>query len=390
MTITITSFGVVGSENSRPGLRLLLIFTGRSFNGFSSGKFHHLVLKVDGGGMDDDQDPMVPSSQAIVLPGFEIFGIFGFCGYLENLEFTENFGSLPASPPFRGKNRETSLPLVATWALQVDVGRHRDRKFFNPRPLREHLRVFRYLFKRASTVFFPPSALRERSESSQLRWGSALEEMFAGKREKANLRYKFDREIRRWSWLAAQLERSVVIDGLRRLGEAYEALGYGSWVRSARAGKVVFGSLRNRRAHGLWEKRGLSVEEASAELSSLEAFVYPVPASVLVSEQMADGLLPELLGTGLIPRFLAVLQPVAFFGWLSCPLLRLLSIPCLHHPKACSLLPFINRVQRRRGVKSAGFTQDFRDEAASTTFCRDLSAISAEFTGFRRLFDSPS
>ncbi|KAL0911337.1 hypothetical protein M5K25_019471 [Dendrobium thyrsiflorum] len=34
-------------------------------------KFHHLPLKTDGGGMNDgpDQDHMVPSSQAIVIPG---------------------------------------------------------------------------------------------------------------------------------------------------------------------------------------------------------------------------------------------------------------------------------------------------------------------------------
>ncbi|KAL0912222.1 hypothetical protein M5K25_018184 [Dendrobium thyrsiflorum] len=34
-------------------------------------KYHHLILKADGGGMDDgpDQDPMVPSSRAIVVPG---------------------------------------------------------------------------------------------------------------------------------------------------------------------------------------------------------------------------------------------------------------------------------------------------------------------------------
>ncbi|KAL0912035.1 hypothetical protein M5K25_017978 [Dendrobium thyrsiflorum] len=40
-------------------------------NGYLKLKIYHLVLKEDGGGMDDgpDQDPMVPSSRAIVVPG---------------------------------------------------------------------------------------------------------------------------------------------------------------------------------------------------------------------------------------------------------------------------------------------------------------------------------
>ncbi|KAL0910715.1 hypothetical protein M5K25_018797 [Dendrobium thyrsiflorum] len=93
--------GIVGSENLRPGLRPLSDFyEGRSFNGIiSSGKFHYLVLKADGRGMDDgpDQDPMVPSSRVIVIPGLLS-------------QRRQNFGNLPASPPFRGKQRETGPP----------------------------------------------------------------------------------------------------------------------------------------------------------------------------------------------------------------------------------------------------------------------------------------
>ncbi|KAL0912388.1 hypothetical protein M5K25_018356 [Dendrobium thyrsiflorum] len=48
----------------RPGPSLSLVYLVR-------GEFHHLALKLDGGGMDDglDRDLMVPLSRAIVVPG---------------------------------------------------------------------------------------------------------------------------------------------------------------------------------------------------------------------------------------------------------------------------------------------------------------------------------
>ncbi|KAL0904797.1 hypothetical protein M5K25_026948 [Dendrobium thyrsiflorum] len=86
----------------------------------------------NGGGMDDgpNQDPMVPSSRAIVVPVFGLCGNFGCLGgirkYLELTPpveiyvqrdhhrgpslFRQNFGSLPASLPFRGKLREIGHP----------------------------------------------------------------------------------------------------------------------------------------------------------------------------------------------------------------------------------------------------------------------------------------
>ncbi|KAH0463610.1 hypothetical protein IEQ34_008192 [Dendrobium chrysotoxum] len=50
-------------------------------------KFRHRALKADGGGMDDrpDQDPMVPSSQAIVVPGFDAIGEHTGSGHNHNI-----------------------------------------------------------------------------------------------------------------------------------------------------------------------------------------------------------------------------------------------------------------------------------------------------------------
>ncbi|KAL0916181.1 hypothetical protein M5K25_013672 [Dendrobium thyrsiflorum] len=92
-------------------------------------KFHHLALKADGGEVDDgpDQDPMVMSTQAIMVPGllsqkrqvnifvytliliarwvaFIVYRNGGFfvviCSTL-GPQSTGKSGSLPASPPFR-------------------------------------------------------------------------------------------------------------------------------------------------------------------------------------------------------------------------------------------------------------------------------------------------
>ncbi|KAL0918805.1 hypothetical protein M5K25_010841 [Dendrobium thyrsiflorum] len=55
-------------------------------------------IRADGGGSDDepDQDPMVPSSRDIVIPGLLSHRRLPF---LIQREFTENFGNLPVSPP---------------------------------------------------------------------------------------------------------------------------------------------------------------------------------------------------------------------------------------------------------------------------------------------------
>ncbi|PKU60896.1 ABC transporter B family member 26, chloroplastic [Dendrobium catenatum] len=66
-------------------------------------KFHHLTLKVDGGGMDDgpDQDPMVPSSRAIVVPGLLRFDVTkGRIGSGHNQYFVVPFGG--KTTRFRG------------------------------------------------------------------------------------------------------------------------------------------------------------------------------------------------------------------------------------------------------------------------------------------------
>ncbi|KAL0909803.1 hypothetical protein M5K25_020701 [Dendrobium thyrsiflorum] len=52
---------------------------------------HHLALKADGGGNDDEPDQylMVPSSQAIIIPGFGIIG--EHTGYDHNCNTVESF-----------------------------------------------------------------------------------------------------------------------------------------------------------------------------------------------------------------------------------------------------------------------------------------------------------
>ncbi|KAH0454179.1 hypothetical protein IEQ34_016103 [Dendrobium chrysotoxum] len=112
------------------------------------------IVIPDGGGMDDrpDQDPMVSSSRAIVIPVYlcvyklkctcagvfleylytpsvrfhvvdpvawvlsiaatcrQVFFFLSLNGSKYSLKFTRNFGSLPASPPFRGKKQRESGP----------------------------------------------------------------------------------------------------------------------------------------------------------------------------------------------------------------------------------------------------------------------------------------
>ncbi|KAL0904873.1 hypothetical protein M5K25_027032 [Dendrobium thyrsiflorum] len=66
--------------------------------------------------MDDgpDQDPMVPSSRAIVVPSLLS-------------QRSPNFGSLPVSPPLRGNFRSHSLPATTRKPCTVGVGGHRGR-----------------------------------------------------------------------------------------------------------------------------------------------------------------------------------------------------------------------------------------------------------------------
>ncbi|KAH0448041.1 hypothetical protein IEQ34_021841 [Dendrobium chrysotoxum] len=84
-----------------------------------------------------DQDPMVPSSRAIVVPGLlsqrssfnvQVKSKSHFCSSPQNLQM--KFRQPPDISPVEGKKPRGCLPLHATWALQVDVHRHRGGIFF--------------------------------------------------------------------------------------------------------------------------------------------------------------------------------------------------------------------------------------------------------------------
>ncbi|KAH0465041.1 hypothetical protein IEQ34_005144 [Dendrobium chrysotoxum] len=84
--------GMCGLRKFDPGLRPLflcfLLRGGGGFNNLSSEiRKDTCILKADGGGMDDrpDQDPMVPSSRAIVVPGFDAIGEHTGSGHNHNI-----------------------------------------------------------------------------------------------------------------------------------------------------------------------------------------------------------------------------------------------------------------------------------------------------------------